>query len=286
MLASASPAARDIDPPHNVTTAVTFRAPSQLLLHALAGVPLARAGDDPASLIIAALTANKLVLQSGDAIVIAQKLISKCEGRLVALASMTPSARALELAARTGKDARLVELILRESTTILRVGREVLIVEHRNGFVLANAGIDLSNVNEDGGDAQALLLPLDADASAARLRAELRARCGVDCGVLIIDSIGRAWRRGTVGQALGSAGLPVVVDLRGRRDLHGRQLRSSDLAHVDELAAAASMLMGQADEGRPLVLARGLLSVGDSAVTAAADSARSLQRAQAEDLFR
>jgi coenzyme F420-0:L-glutamate ligase / coenzyme F420-1:gamma-L-glutamate ligase len=149
--------------------------------------------------------------------------------------------------------------------------------------VLANSGIDLSNANDDGSDAQALLLPLDADASAAGVRNQLRAHCGVDCGVLIIDSIGRAWRRGTVGQVLGAAGLPVLVDLRGRKDLHGRVLRSSELAHADELAAAASLIMGQANEGRPVVLVRGLLSSGASCE---AQPASVLQRLLAEDMFR
>ena len=263
------------------TPADGYRAPSRLELVALNHIPLARAGDQPASLVIDALAPNKLSLQSGDAIVIAQKLISKCEDRLINLASVEASARATELAVRTGKDPRLVELILRESKEVLRVGREVIIVEHRNGFVLANAGIDLSNANADGGATQALLLPLDADASAARIRAALRSRCGVDCAVLIIDSIGRAWRRGGVGQTLGASGLPVLVDLRGRRDLYGRALRSTDVAHADELAAAASILMGQADEARPVVLVRGLVSTNDCEQTAVA-----LQRPRAEDLFR
>jgi coenzyme F420-0:L-glutamate ligase/coenzyme F420-1:gamma-L-glutamate ligase len=262
-----------------------FHAPVRLQLQALNGIPLARDGDDVATLIAAALQRDGLTLRAGDAIVVAQKLISKCEGRLVALADVVASPRAIELAARTHKDPRLVELILRESTALLRVGREVLIVEHRNGFVLANAGIDMSNANVDGDDAQALLLPLDADASAEKLRAALHRRYGVACGVLIIDSIGRAWRRGTVGQTIGSAGLPVLVDLRGRRDLHGRVLRSSDLAHADELAAAASLLMGQADEGRPVVLVRGLASAA-AAAGQAAQNARVLQRARDEDLFR
>lgn len=267
------------------STDAGYRAPQRLELQALGGIPLARAGDDAAALIGEALQRDGFALRDGDALVVAQKLISKCEGRLVSLAAIAPSVQALALAARTRKDPRLVELILRESTQVLRVGREVLIVEHRNGFVLANAGIDMSNANEDGGDAQALLLPLDADASAARLRAALQARFGVSCAVLIIDSIGRAWRRGTVGQTLGAAGLPVVVDLRGRADLHGRLLRASDLAHADELAAAASLLMGQADEGRPVVLVRGLVSTAKAA-DASPQNAIALQRARDEDLFR
>lgn len=268
-----------------MTAPPSFRAPVSLQLLAIGGIPMAKAGDDPAALVADALRQAGIGLQQGDAIVVAQKLISKCEGRLVRLADVEPSARAQEHAARTHKDPRLVELILRESNSVLRIGREVLIVEHRNGFVLANAGIDMSNVNADGSDSQALLLPVDADASAAALRDGLRQRCGVDCGVLIIDSIGRAWRRGTVGQAIGAAGLPVVVDLRGRRDLHGRVLRSTDLAHADELAAAASLLMGQADEGRPAVLVRGLVSVG-AAAEQPPQQARTLQRARDEDLFR
>lgn len=258
-----------------------YRAPRRLELQALSHIPLARPGDDVAALIISGLSDDGLGLLPGDALVIAQKLVSKCENRLVSLASVTASPRAEELARRTGKDSRLVELILSESSELLRVGREVLIVQHRNGFVLANAGIDMSNANPDGGDAQALLLPVDADASARRIRNALQDHFGVDCAVLIIDSIGRAWRRGTVGQALGAAGLPVLVDLRGRRDLHGRVLRSSDLAHADELAAAASILMGQADEGRPVVLVRGLLSPAPAAAAAV-----DLQRQRAEDLFR
>jgi coenzyme F420-0:L-glutamate ligase/coenzyme F420-1:gamma-L-glutamate ligase len=259
---------------------MTYAAPARLELTALPDLPLIGAGDALAPLIGAALRTARLALQAGDVIVLAQKIVSKAEGRRVALASVTPSRRARALAQRTGKDPRLVELILRESRAVLRVGREVLIVEHQSGFVLANAGIDQSNVNESGEDAHALLLPVNPDASAARLRGELAALTGVECGVLIIDSIGRAWRRGTVGQAIGAAGLPVVVDARGRADLFGRELRRTDIGVADEIAAAASLLMGQADEGRPVVLVRGF------GATEAGQGARVLQRDRREDLFR
>lgn len=259
-----------------------FTAPAQLHLQALAGVPLVRAGDDIGTLIATALAAAQVQLLADDVIVIAQKIVSKSEGRSVELSSVVPSPRASELAARTGKDPRLVELILRESREVRRVGKEVLIVEHRSGFVLANAGIDQSNVNADALDATALLLPVDADASAARIRTRLLDLCKVAPGVLIIDSIGRAWRRGTVGQAIGAAGVPVWINLRGRKDIYGRVLRASDLAVADELAAAASLLMGQSSERRPLVHVRGLRlahAAGDGG------GATLLQRPNNEDLF-
>lgn len=259
---------------------MSYTAPARLELLALASLPLIRAGDALAPLIVAALQREGLGLERGDVLVVAQKIVSKAEGRRMALSDVTPSRRARSLAQRLGKDPRLIELVLRESREVLRIGREVLIVEHRSGFVLANAGIDQSNVNERGDDSEALLLPADADASAARLRAELARLTGTDVAVLVIDSIGRAWRRGTVGQALGAAGLPVVVDARGRRDLFGRALRATDIGVADELAAAASLLMGQANESRPVVLVRGF-DARDCGQTA-----RVLQRDRREDLFR
>ncbi|MCA3254031.1 MAG: coenzyme F420-0:L-glutamate ligase [Alphaproteobacteria bacterium] len=233
-------------------------APASLTLVALAGVPLVAAGDDLAGLILEALAASGQTLAAGDVLVLAQKIVSKAEGRLVDLRAVTPSARAHELAALTDKDPRIVELVLAESTEVIRARRGVLVVAHRLGLVLANAGIDQSNVAQGDGDEMALLLPVDPDGTAARLRAELAARTGVAPGVLIIDSIGRAWRQGTIGTALGAAGLPGLLDLRGRPDLYGRALRTSELGHADEVAAAASLVMGQADEGRPVVLVRGL----------------------------
>jgi coenzyme F420-0:L-glutamate ligase/coenzyme F420-1:gamma-L-glutamate ligase len=255
------------------------RPAAELSIAALAGIPLVRPGDDVADLIVQGLAASGLALQRGDVVVIAQKIVSKAEGRAVDLRTVTPSPRAEKLAAEVDKDARLVELILRESTEIVRYRRGVLVVTHRNGTVLANAGIDASNVA--GGDDQVvLLLPEDCDRSCREIRARLHARTGVEPAVLIIDSLGRAWRNGTVGAALGPAGLPALLDLRGRPDLFGRPLRSTQVGLADEIAAAASLLMGQADEGTPAVLLRGL------DLPRAEGSAADLLRARELDLFR
>lgn len=188
-------------------------------------------------------------------VVLAQKIVSKSEGRIVPLASVTPSPRAEELAKTVLKDPRLVELILQESKDVLRAVPNVLIVEHRLGFVMANAGIDASNVD---GEDHVLLLPTDPDGSARRLRARFKEIAGVDVGVIINDSWGRAWRMGTTGAAIGVAGLPALVDMRGRPDLNGRVLRVTEVGHADEIAAAASLLMGQSNEGQPVVIVRGL----------------------------
>lgn len=216
-------------------------------------------------------------MRDGDVVVLAQKIVSKAEGREVSLASVTPSARAEELAGITLKDPRLVELVLRESTEVVRAVPNILIVRHRLGFVMAQGGIDASNV--DGTDT-VLLLPIDPDASAARLRQALMALTGSDVGVVINDSWGRAWRIGTVGTAIGVAGLPGLIDMRGKPDLNGRILRVTEIGHADEIAAAASLLMGQADEGRPVVILRGLGRL------AAEGTARDLVRPVRQDLFR
>lgn len=255
-------------------------AAASLTLTALAGVPLVRPGDDLAALVLAALRASGHALQPGDAIVLAQKIVSKAQGRIVELAGVEPSQRARELAARTGKDARLMQLVLDESVEVLRAVPGVVVVEHRLGFVAANAGIDQSNTNPDGGDGQALLLPLDPDGVCAALRETLRQRAGVDVAVLIIDSFGRAWRNGTIGTAIGVSGMPALLDLRGRPDLFGRRLQTTEVGLADELAAAASLVMGQAGEGRPVVLARGL------PYPLAEGSARDLLRPRQMDLFR
>jgi coenzyme F420-0:L-glutamate ligase/coenzyme F420-1:gamma-L-glutamate ligase len=247
-----------------------------LALHALPGIPLVQQGDDLAGLIEAGLARAGLALADGDVLVLAQKIVSKAEGRLVDLAAVTPSPRAVELGREIGKDPRLVELILGESVRVVRTRPGLLIVEHRLGFVMANAGVDQSNV----GSGRALLLPRDPDASAEALRARLAGRSGARIGVVINDSFGRAWRRGTVGVAIGAAGLPALVDLRGRPDLFGRVLEVSIIGLADEIAAAASLLMGQADEARPAVLLRGL--AWDGAALGAAE----LVRPAAEDLFR
>src|SRR3954469_15613407 len=251
---------------------------AEVSIAALAGIPLVKQGDDIAGLILDGLAASGLALRRGDILVLAQKIVSKAEGRIVDLRDVTPSARAKELAAEIDKDARLVELILRESTEVVRHSRGVLVVAHRSGIVLANAGIDASNVAGD--EHHVLLLPEDSTRSCPDGRARLSARTGVEPALLIIDSLGRAWRNGTVGVALGAAGLPALLDLRGTPDLFGRKLHSTEVGVADEIAAAASMLMGQAGEGTPVVLLRGLdLPDADG-------SAADLIRSREIDLFR
>lgn len=247
-----------------------------LLLRPLRGVPAIKEGADLAQETLDALDRTGERLGAGDVLVYAQKIVSKAEGRGVALNSVCPSARAIALAEQTGKDARLVELILRESTDVLRQREGLLIVRHRLGLKLANAGIDASNV--DAG--HVLLLPLDPDASAARIRGDLRTRAGVDVGVLIIDSIGRPWRMGTAGTAIGVSGMPALLDLRGAPDLNGRLLETTEIGLADELAAAASLVMGQAAEGTPIVMARGVPYARHEG------SARDLLRPESKDLFR
>jgi len=227
-------------------------------LVAVPGLPPVAPGDDLTGLILDRLAVAGLALHQGDVVVIAQKIVSKAEGRIVDLATVVPSQRAEALAREVAKDPRLVELILSESRRIVRAVKDVLIVEHRLGLVMANAGIDQSNVADPGGRELALLLPVDPDASAARLREELQARSGCDVGVIINDSFGRPWRLGVTGVAIGCAGVAALVDLRGEPDLFGRLLEVTVVAQADEIAAAASLLMGQAAEGCPVVLVRGL----------------------------
>jgi len=254
--------------------------PQSLTLVALGGIGLVRPGDDLASLLARSLERAGERLRDRDVLVVAQKIVSKAEGRYVDLATIVPSARATALARETDKDARLVELILEESRRVLRQSIGVLVVEHRLGYVMANAGIDRSNVDPEAGAEPVLLLPRDPEASAEFLRARLAAHFGSAPAVIVADSFGRAWRRGTVGIALGAAGLPSLVDLRGRPDLYGRALRASETGFADEIAAAASLLMGQADEALPAILVRGLDWSGD------ANPAQHLIRPEAEDLFR
>lgn len=249
-------------------------------LIALAGVPEIAAGDDLGEVVVNALETSVCNLNDGDVLVIAQKIVSKSEGRSVFLDEVTPSRGAIELAAEVDKDPRLVELILSESTEVLRKRPGVLVVVHRLGVVLANAGIDASNVGEADGRERVLLLPEDPDQSCDSLRTDLGRRTGVSVGVIINDSIGRAWRLGTVGIALGVSGLPGLVDLREQPDMHGRPLQVSETALADELAAAASLIMGQADEARPIVRARGV------PYDRRDGSARELLRPADLDLFR
>jgi coenzyme F420-0:L-glutamate ligase / coenzyme F420-1:gamma-L-glutamate ligase len=245
---------------------------------ALRDFPLVKPGQDLADLIISATERNGIAPRAGDVIVIAQKVVSKSENRLVDLRSVAPSARAMEVATEVDKDPRLVEVILSESTAIIRKRKNVLIVLDRRGFVVANAGVDQSNTA--GGEDTALLLPIDCDASADRLRERLTTRFGVNLPVVINDSFGRSWRRGTVGVAVGSSGLPALLDKRGTPDLFGRTLQSTEIGYADEIAAAASLIMGQAAEGRPVVLIRGL------SWSEAARPGRDLIRPAEEDLFR
>jgi coenzyme F420-0:L-glutamate ligase/coenzyme F420-1:gamma-L-glutamate ligase len=229
---------------------------------------------------LGALVAGRAELEDGDVVVIAQKIVSKAEGRTVDLATVEPSAEAVELAQGVGKDPRLVEVILSESARVVRSRPNLIIVEHRLGFVMANAGVDQSNVAPADGVHRALLLPRDPDASAEALRASLQQRSGAAIGVIISDSFGRAWRRGTCGIAIGAAGLPSLIDLRGQPDLFGRTLEVSIIGFADEIAAAASLLQGQAAEAQPVILVRGL------AWSAPVAPAAELVRPPQEDLFR
>jgi coenzyme F420-0:L-glutamate ligase / coenzyme F420-1:gamma-L-glutamate ligase len=230
-----------------------------MTLTSLPGIPLIQPGDSLVDLIWAALARTGITLQDGDILVLAQKIVSKAEGRLVNLARVRPSERAVGLAEEIDKDARLVELVLQESREVLRTRPGTIIVEHRLGFVCANAGIDHSNVAGIGSENEewVLLLPEDPDGSALNIRLGLEGACGARLGVMIIDSHGRAWRQGTVGAAIGLSGMPGLVDLRGTPDLFDYTLRITQVGAADELAAAASLLMGQAAEGTPVVHVRG-----------------------------
>ena len=239
-----------------------------LHLVALSGIPMVREGDDLCEIILAGVAQSGEQLMSGDVLVVAQKIVSKARGRCVDLRKISPSTKALELAETVEKEARLIELILRESTEVLRVRQDVIIVAHRLGFVMANAGIDLSNIDQpdidqpdvdDNDDSHhALLLPEDPDAECEKIRHELKERSGIDIGVVMNDSHGRAWRNGTVGVAIGVSGVQALADMRGKPDLYGRAFRITQVGVADEIASAASLLMGQSDEGLPVVLMRGL----------------------------
>jgi coenzyme F420-0:L-glutamate ligase/coenzyme F420-1:gamma-L-glutamate ligase len=253
-----------------------------LILTPLTGLPLVQPGDNIAGLIQNELRRLKIKVEDGDVFVIAQKIISKSEDRLVNLTQVTPSRDAIELADRVQKDARFVELVLRESLSVLRTRPGTLIVEHKLGFICANAGIDHSNVQGPWGnpDDWVLLLPENPDLSASQIRSELEKVENVHLGVIIIDSHGRAWRMGIVGATIGLSGVPGLVDLRGVPDLFGYQLRITQVAAADELAAGASLLMGQAAEKAPVVHVHGFpYPLRES-------SLRELIRPQNEDLFR
>lgn len=246
---------------------------------ALPDVPLVEAGDDLSAVTLAAVRAAGDALQDGDLIVMAQKIVSKAEGRLISLADVKASEEAERLAEETEKDPRLVQLILDESTEVLRKRPGVLIVRHRLGLVGAHAGIDQSNIQHGEVD-NALLLPMDPDASAARLRDGLRAAAGCNVGVIVSDSMNRPWRLGTVGCAIGCAGLLVLDDRRGGTDLYGRELKVTLINRADSIASMATLVMGETTERTPIVLVRGFASEDG------AQTARDVIRPLDEDLFR
>ena len=258
--------------------------PNRVEIIGLPGVPMVQPGDDLAAFAVSALVDAAIAPEADDVLVVAQKVVSKAENRFVDVNQVKPSPEAEKLAQQTGKSAKFCEVVLSESKRIVRYRENLIIAEHRLGWVMANAGIDHSNVapgiRPSDGHEQVLLLPVDPDASARALREELVASYGVPIAVIISDSFGRPFRRGTVGIALGTAGLPSVIDWRGHPDLFGRALEVTETGFADEIAAAASLVMGQANEAMPMVLVRGLSWTAPEADGAA------LVRPPEHDLFR
>lgn len=240
------------------------------------GLPEIAPGDDIAALVVGAAAAQGTALLDGDVIVVTQKVVSKAEGRLVELRAVEPSALAREFARRWGKDARQVEVVLREATRIVRMDRGVLIVETKHGFVCANAGVDASNTGRPG---FVTLLPQDPDASAARIRRGIKDQAGVSVSVIVADSFGRPWRAGIDQVALGVAGLLPLRDYTGQADPDGYELRVTEVALADEIAAAAELVMGKLDRV-PVAIVRGY------AVPPGEGSGRQLLREREKDLFR
>lgn len=252
-------------------------------LFPVTGLPLIQPSDSVATLIVDCLTQMGEQLRLGDIVVIAQKIVSKAEGRLVRLADVQPDEEAERIAALVDKDPRVVKVILDDSRTVIRTRRGLLVTEQQGGWICANAGVDRSNVQPGAnGDDYLTLLPLDADQSAEAIRQELAKLTGVTPAVIITDSHGRAWRVGTVGISIGCAGMPPLWNQRGLHDLFGYELMSSEECIVDELAAAASLVMGQSNEGRPVVIIRGYQMPTDAPPA----PARILQRPAAMDAFR
>jgi len=253
-----------------------------LTLTPLKNIPLIRQNDNLADILLNSLRDTRIELHNDDIIVIAQKIVSKAEGRMRNIADVVPSTRALELAEKTQKDARIVELMLQESNEVLRTRIGAIIVEHKLGFVCANAGIDHSNVTGVGNEKEeyVLLLPENPDGSARRIREEARQKTGINIGVMIIDSHGRAWGNGTVGICIGLSGIPAVIDERGWKDLFGYTLQVTMVGVADELAAAASLMMGQAAEGIPAIHVHGFpYPLGEG-------SLKELIRPKGQDMFR
>jgi len=253
----------------------TVKPIESLRFEVISGIPLVNPGDP----FFNAIADAGLDLIDGDIVVVAQKIVSKAEGRQVALKDVTPSLEAHRLAAETDKDPALCQLILDESATVLRKKPGVIIVRHRLGHVGANAGIDQSNIEHAVGDS-ALLLPLDPDASARRLRDAIGAAGGCKIGVIVADSMNRPWRLGTIGGAIGCAGVEVLDDLRGGVDMFGRELKVAMVNRADSLAATATLLMGETVEGTPAVLVRGMAPIDTTQTTA------DMMRPLAEDLFK
>jgi coenzyme F420-0:L-glutamate ligase/coenzyme F420-1:gamma-L-glutamate ligase len=231
---------------------------TRLTITALAGMPQVAPGDDLGALLIAAIERSGLAPRAQDVLVVTSKVVAKAEGRYLDLATVVPGERARELAQITRKDARLVEAILREAVEVLRAKPNVLIVATRHGLVMANAGIDQSNLPAADQGRRVLLLPEAPDASAARLKERLDAHFATSLGVIVSDSVGRAWRLGTVGLAIGAAGVPALWDRRGEQDLTGRPLEVTEVAFADAVAGLAVLAMGEAAEGQPAALVRGL----------------------------
>jgi coenzyme F420-0:L-glutamate ligase/coenzyme F420-1:gamma-L-glutamate ligase len=252
---------------------------NQVTFTALSGVPLVEPGDNLAQIIADGVARSSVAIAAGDVFVVAQKIVSKAEDRYLALSDLVPSPQAISLASQVGKDPAYLQAVLSESTSIVRTAPNVVIVEHRLGFVMANAGIDESNI-EQTGNGRVLLLPENPDATCDALKAELEKVYGVPLGIIINDSFGRPWRNGVVGVAVGSAGVPSLQDLIGTRDLFGREMRVTQIALADELASAASLVMGQAAESQPIVHVRGFK------IDAPDKPASALVRARKGDLFR
>ncbi|MFT5134717.1 MAG: coenzyme F420-0:L-glutamate ligase/coenzyme F420-1:gamma-L-glutamate ligase [Gammaproteobacteria bacterium] len=251
-----------------------------LSLNAVSGIPLIKPGDDLPEIIFKAIDQSQLQLSDNDIVVVAQKIVSKAENRIIDLATVIPGDAALVLAKQADKDPRLVELILQESREVVRCKEGVIIVEHRSGIVMANAGIDHSNVGDPELQELVTLLPEDANISAANLRQGLEKLSGKKLGIIINDSVGRAWRIGTVGIAIGSSGVLPLKDLRGEVDLFGQVLRVSETADADALACAACILMGEANDASPVVIIRGHQLSNENLNT------NMLVRNKEEDMFR
>ena len=249
-------------------------------LIALEDIPLINQGDNLVEIILKALEKNKVSLNDGDILVIAQKIISKSEGRYAFLNEISPSKEAKDLANKTDKDPRLVQLILNESREVIRYKKGVIVVENNLGLIHANAGIDRSNLESDNENPRVLLLPVDPDKSATEIKMEVLKQTEIKIGVIINDSSGRAWRNGIVGIAIGSSGAEVLSDLRGESDLFGNTLEVTEVGIADEIASAASLLMGQGKEGLPVILVKGMKESSDM------NNAKGLIRKASEDLFR